>query len=144
MQTFAAAAKRKKPMISLDDFKKLDIRVGTIRAAEPISGADKLLRLEVDLGGDPSTSLPAGQAGTSAMSSVPNGPGRETRQLVAGIARQYEPHALVGTQVIVLANLEPRILRGVESQGMLLAADANGEPVLLRPERETPPGSVVK
>lgn len=133
-------------MISIDDFKKLDIRVGTIRAAEPIADADKLLRLEVDLGVDPSASSgqdPSADS-TPRLGSGQTNSGRDIRQIVAGIARQYEPQALVGKRVVVLANLEPRVLCGVESQGMLLAADANGEPVLLSPERETPPGSVVK
>ena len=94
---------------------------------EPIAGADKLLRLEVDIGSDPSTSS-----------------GQETRQLVAGIAQHYTPEALVSREIVVLVNLEPRMLKGVESQGMLLAADDNGTPVLLSPDREVPPGSVVK
>lgn len=106
-------------MISFEDFKKLDLRVGKILKAERITGADKLLRLEVDIGS-------------------------ETRQLVAGIAEHYAPEALVGREIVVLTNLEPRVLKGVESQGMLLAADVNGEPVLLSPDREVPPGSIVK
>ncbi len=106
-------------MISFGEFKKLDLRIGRIIKAEPIADADKLLRLEVDLGS-------------------------EVRQLVAGIAQQYALDALVGRQIVVLANLEPRTLRGVESQGMLLAADASGKPVLLSPDRVVPPGSVVQ
>ena len=106
-------------MISREEFKKLDIRIGKILKAEKIEGADKLLRLEVDLGS-------------------------EIRQIVAGIAQFYEPESLVGREVPVLANLEPRTLMGLESQGMLLAADSEGEPVLLSPEREVPPGSIVK
>ena len=106
-------------MISFDEFKKLDLRVGKILKAEPIEGSEKLVRLEVDLG-------------------------LEQRQLVAGIAQHYAPDALVGRQIVVVANLEPRVLKGVESQGMLLAADMDGEPILLAPERDVPPGSVVK
>lgn len=106
-------------MISLDEFKKLDLRVGKIVKAEPIAGADKLLRLEVDIGS-------------------------ETRELVAGLAQYYTPEQLIGRQIVILANLKPRVLKGVESQGMLLAADVNGEPVLLWPDREVPPGSIVR
>ncbi len=106
-------------MISLNEFKEFDIRVGKIVKAEPIAGADKLLRLEVDLGA-------------------------ETRQIVAGIANHYASEALIGLEIPVVVNLEPRVLKGVESQGMLLAADDNGAPVLLSPDREVPPGSMVK
>lgn len=106
-------------MISLEEFKKLDIRIGKILKAEKIEGADKLLRLEVDLGS-------------------------ETRQIVAGIAQFYEADNLVGREVPILVNLEPRVLRGVESQGMLLAADSEGKPVLFSLDMEVPPGSIVK
>lgn len=106
-------------MISLEEFKKIDIRIGKILKAERIEGSDRLLRLEVDLGS-------------------------ETRQIVAGIALVYAPENLIGREIPILANLEPRILRGFESQGMLLAADSNGEPVLLFPDKEVPPGSAVK
>lgn len=106
-------------MLSFGEFKKLDLRIGKIVKAERMEGSDKLLCLEVDLGS-------------------------ETRQLVAGIAEYYVPEALVGKEIPVLANLEPRVFKGVESQGMLLAADDNGVPVLLSPDREVPPGSIVK
>ncbi len=106
-------------MISFEEFKKLDIRIGKIMHAERILDSDKLLRLEIDLG-------------------------NEKRQIVAGIAAFYEPEKLIGREVPILVNLEPRMLRGVESQGMLLAADANGEPVLFSPDKNVPPGSIVK
>ena len=106
-------------MISFDEFKKLDLRIGKILKVEPIVGTDKLIRLEVDLG-------------------------PETRYIVAGIAPHYDPDALVGREIVIVANLEPKALHGVESQGMLLAADDNGMPVLLTPDREVPPGSIVK
>ena len=106
-------------MISFDEFRKLDIRVGKIIKAEKIEDADKLLRLEVDIGS-------------------------ETRQIVAGIAQFYSADSLLGKEITIIANLEPRILKGVESQGMLLAASCDSEPVLLIPDREVPPGSVVK
>jgi methionyl-tRNA synthetase len=87
-----------KDEITFDDFAKLDLRVGTVKVAEKVKGADKLLRIEVDLG-------------------------FETRQLLAGLAEHLSPDDLVGGKVIVLANLKPRKMRGLESQGMLLAAE---------------------
>lgn len=106
-------------MISLSEFQKLDLRVGKILSAERVEGSDKLLRLEVNLGS-------------------------ERRQIVAGIAEHYAPDALIGREIVIVANLEPRVLKGTESQGMLLAADVAGEPVLIAPDREVPPGSVIK
>ncbi len=106
--------------ISYDDFAKLEIRVGTILVAERVEQADKLLRLEVDMGS-------------------------ETRQILAGIAQHVEdPATLVGKQVPVLVNLEPRKMRGFESQGMMLAASGEDDaPVLLHPEKPLPPGSQI-
>jgi len=106
-------------MITFDDFKKIDIRIGKILSAEKIQGTDKLMKLDIDLG-------------------------TEKRQLVAGIADVYEPPALIGKEIPVLINLEQRKIRGVDSQGMILAADVGGKPVLLHPEREVPPGSTMR
>ncbi len=106
-------------MITFDDFKKLDMRIGTVLSAERVEGTDKLIKLMVDLG-------------------------TETRQLVAGMGHLLEPEAFVGKQVPVLVNLEPRKIRGVESQGMILAADDNGRPVLLLPVENVPPGSIIR
>ncbi len=106
-------------MITFDDFKKLDIRVGKILSGEKVSGTDKLMKLEVDFGA-------------------------EKRQLVAGIAEFFEPDHLIGKEIPVLLNLEPRSFRGIESQGMILAIDVDGKPVLLHPEKEVPPGSVIR
>jgi methionine--tRNA ligase beta chain len=106
-------------MITYDDFIKLDIRIGTVTAAEKVQGTDKLIRLEIDLG-------------------------EGTRQVVAGMALTYTPEDFIGKQVPILVNLEPRKLRGIESQGMILAADVGGKPIMLIPEREVPPGSVVR
>jgi methionine--tRNA ligase beta chain len=107
------------PMITYDDFKKLDIRIGTIVSAESVKGTDKLLKLEIAFG-------------------------TEKRQLVAGIAETYQPDHLIGKEIPVLLNLEPRNIRGVESQGMILAADADGKPILLHPDRQVPSGSIVR
>jgi methionine--tRNA ligase beta chain len=106
-------------MISFDDFMKLDIRIGTVRTAEKVQGTDKLIRLEIDLGD-------------------------ETRQVVAGMAHTYAPQEFIGRQVPILVNLEPRKLRGIESQGMILAADVDGKPVMLIPDGVVPAGSAVR
>jgi len=105
--------------ITYTDFQKLEIRVGTIIIAEKISGADKLLRLVIDLG-------------------------NEKRQIIAGIAQDYKPSQLVNRQVPVLVNLEPRKLRGLESQGMLLAVDYLDKAVLLKPSKKIANGSLVR
>ena len=105
-------------MIKFEDFQKLEIKVGTIVEAEKVANADKLLKLIVDLGD-------------------------EKRQVVAGIALQYEPKQIIGKQVPVLCNLEPAKIRGVESNGMVLCA-TTPDPVLLSPVKEVPNGSKVK
>ena len=105
-------------MISIDEFKKLELRVATIKSAEPHPNADRLLVLQVDLGS-------------------------EERQIVAGIKGHYTPEALVGRQIIVVANLEPARLRGLESQGMLLAATDGDGVVIITPERVVLSGAKV-
>lgn len=105
-------------LISFADFQKLDLRVARILSAEPIEGADRLLKLQVDLG-------------------------TEKRQLVAGIAEHYKPEALVGKQVIVVANLEPATIRGVESHGMILAGSGDAV-VLATLDTEMPLGTQVR
>jgi methionine--tRNA ligase beta chain len=106
-------------MITFEDFRKLDLRIGKIESARPVEGTDRLLRLSVSLGG-------------------------EKRQLVAGIAGNYTPASLEGKLIVVVANLEPKTLRGVESQGMLLAADTEGGPVLLQPDSPDKEGTKVR
>jgi methionyl-tRNA synthetase len=107
--------------VTIEQFRALELRVGTVRAAEPHPNADRLVVLRVDVGG-------------------------EERRLVAGIRAHYDAAALVGRQVVVVANLEPATLRGVESQGMVLAAaeEGSGRVVLLRPDEPVVPGSVVR
>jgi methionyl-tRNA synthetase len=107
-----------KPVLSLEEFARVDLRVAEVVSAEAIPGSDKLLKLEVDLGG--------------------------RRTVVAGIAMHYRPEELIGRQVVVVANLKPATLRGVRSEGMLLAAGSQEELVLVGPERKVSPGSVVK
>lgn len=106
--------------ISIDDFARLDLRVATVLRAEAHPRADRLLVLHVDLGS-------------------------EQRQIVAGIRAHYQPEQLVGRQVIVVANLEPATLRGLESRGMLLAAsDDQQRLTLVVPEGAVSPGARVK
>ena len=109
-------------MISIDYFKKLDIRVGRIVAAEDLKGSKKLLRLEVDIGEE------------------------KPRQILAGIKEWYRPEELVGKYVVVLANLKPKKMLGLESQGMLLMAEEEEgkKPVFLIPEEPVKPGSKVR
>jgi methionyl-tRNA synthetase len=109
-----------KPEIEYDDFAKLDLRIGTIIAAEKVQKADKLLKLQVDLG-------------------------FETRTIVSGIALHFSPESLVQQQVIVVANLAPRKMRGIESQGMILTAEQpDGKLILVHPNALTQDGSTVR
>ena len=113
--------------MTIDEFKKADLRVGKIISAERVPSSEKLIKLAVDLGekNEEGVSLP--------------------RQILAGIGKVYEPEKLVGREIIVVANLEPRKMMGLESNGMLLAAsDDAGSPVILAVEREVPPGSTIK
>ena len=125
------SAQKEKPMpeaptpasateITIEEFAKVKLRVGRIFEAAPIEGSDKLMQLQVVIGED-------------------------KRQIVAGIKANYTPEQLIGRQIVVCVNLKPVKLRGVESQGMLLAAtDADGGAILLAPEREAPEGAPVK
>ena len=110
-------------IIKLEDFRKIDLRVARVVSAERIEGSEKLLRLEVDLGDE---------------IQIESGNGK--RQIVAGIGKFYTPENIVGKEIIIVANLEPKKLMGLESQGMLLAADVSGEPVVLRPDKGVPAG----
>ena len=107
--------------ITIDDFLKVELRVGEVKVAEKVKGADKLLRLEVDIG-------------------------TEVRQIVAGIAKAYDPEKLVGRKVVIVANLAPRKLRGLESNGMIVAASLGdeGQPVLAGFLEDVPVGAKLK
>ncbi|HRX94519.1 MAG TPA: methionine--tRNA ligase [Chitinophagaceae bacterium] len=108
-----------KPMIQFDDFAKLELKAGTVIACEKVEKADKLLKLEVDLG-------------------------TEKRTIVSGIAQHYTPEEMISKQVIAVTNLAPRKMRGIESQGMILTAeDIDGKLQLLKPENVVSPGSNV-
>lgn len=107
-------------VISFDDFKKVELRVGKIIECESVEESDKLYRLRVRLGG-------------------------EERNLAAGLAQHYAPDELLGKRVVVVANLEPKTIKGVESNGMLLAADDGaGRICLLTPDDEIAEGAVVR
>jgi methionine--tRNA ligase beta chain len=112
--------------MTIDEFQKADLRVGKIIAAERVDGSEKLLKLQIDIG--------------------------EVRQILSGIAKYYAPEDLIGKEVVIIANLDPRVFTlrqgsgqvGMESQGMLLAAHGEeGEPVILGPLHEVPPGAKI-
>jgi methionyl-tRNA synthetase len=115
----AAQTEAEAKPLPIDRFMELDLRVARIEEAARIPNADRLLKLRVDLGG-------------------------ESRQLVAGIAAVYEPEALIGKRIIVVANLKPARLRGVLSEGMLLAADLGGKPILATFDEPVEPGTRVR
>jgi methionyl-tRNA synthetase len=119
--TAAAAAAAAPAKIGIEDFAKVELRVGVVKSAERIQGADKLLKLLVDMGD-------------------------EVRQVLAGIALGYAPEELVGRKVVIVANLAPRKMRGLESNGMLLAASVgpDGKPVLCTFAEDVPAGAKVK
>jgi methionine--tRNA ligase beta chain len=105
-------------MISIEEFQRVELRVATVTSAEPHPNADKLIVLRIDLGA-------------------------EQRQILAGIRNHYTAEELVGKQVVVVANLETAKLRGMESQGMLLAASDEGRVIILTPEKPVQAGSKV-
>ncbi len=105
--------------ISLEDFKKLDLRIGKIIKAERVKKSKKLMKLEIDVGD-------------------------EVRQIVAGISEDYSPEEIEGKLVPVLVNMKPAKLMGVESRGMILAADVDGKPVLLHPDKDVPAGAGIR
>ena len=104
--------------ISIDQFSNVELKIATNKSAEAHPNADKLLVLQIDLG-------------------------TEQRQILAGIRNHYTPEELVGRQIVVVANLEPAKLRGLESRGMLLAASDEGRVVILAPDKTVQPGAKV-
>lgn len=106
-------------MISIDDFAKIELRVGTVLEASEIEGSDKLLKLQVDLGEE------------------------KPRQVLSGIKKWYKPEKLVGKQFVFITNLEPRTMMGFESQGMIMAVGVD-KPIMLKPSSKVPPGSRVR
>lgn len=124
--------------ITFDDFKKIDIRVGKIISAEKVDGSDKLLKLEVDFGFE-LVEIKTMAEETPKQDKIPI-----KRQIIAGIAQFYAPEALIGKECPFAYNLAPRMLKGLESQGMILCPSDNGNSALLHPDKEIPPGSIVK
>lgn len=109
-----------KSQISLEEFQKVDLRVGKILEVEELSGKSSLYKLHITLG-------------------------NETRDIVAGIKDAYDDKdQLVGKNIIVVANLTPKHVAGVSSKGMLLAADVGGRPILIIPDKEVPAGSIIR
>ncbi len=111
--------KEVKKMVTIEDFQKLDIRIGEIKSAEDVPESDKLVKLKVDIAG-------------------------QEKQIVAGLRPEYSSQDLVGKQIVVLTNLKPAKIKGIESQGMLLAALENGKPILIAPQKAVKSGSKVE
>jgi len=105
--------------ISFEEFMKMDLRVGEILSVEKVEGTRKLYKIQVSLG-------------------------EETKQMVSGIAEEYQPQDLIGKKVVVVANLKPAVIRGIESQTMLLAADVNGRAVIPFFVEDVPAGAKVR
>ncbi len=127
-------------IVSFDDFQKLDIRIGKIISAERIEGSDKLLKLEVDFGLPAKISSEISEGGEGASAEIK----LEIRQILAGIAQFYAPEDLIGKECPFVYNLAPRTMKGLESQGMMLCPSNALDPVLLHPDKEVPPGSIIK
>lgn len=107
-------------MITFDDFKKLEVKIGKVKSVEKVPDADKLLKFIFDVGS-------------------------EERQIMAGMAEFFpDPSMLIGKEMPILMNIEPRNFRGNTSHGMIIAADVDGHPILLHPEKEIAPGSIVR
>ncbi len=105
-------------MITIDDFAKIELKVGTVIEAEDVEGSDKLIKQIVDFG-------------------------TEKRQILSGIKKWYKPEDLIGKQFVYVTNLEPRVMMGLESQGMILAADTD-KPIPLKPFKKVPNGAKIK
>lgn len=108
-----------KPLINYDDFAKLDLRVGKILDCESVKNSDKLLKYTIDIG-------------------------TSKRQILAGVRQWYDPSEMIGKTVVIIANLEPKKMVGLTSQGMILMADDPDKPVLISPESEAKKGTIVR
>jgi methionine--tRNA ligase beta chain len=105
--------------IKYEDFAKIDLVIGEIKEAKKVEGSDKLIKLVIDVG-------------------------EETRTILAGIGKKYKPLNLIGKQVVVLSNIEPKKIMGIESEGMILAVDSVDGPILIVPHKKVSPGSKIK
>lgn len=125
-------------MATIDEFQAIEMKIGTILTAETIEGADKLLKLTVDFGPKESTSIPS----TPITEVSPIVVERDIRQILSGIREYYQPESLVGKQCPFVTNLAPRTMRGLVSEGMILAVGVvGGGAVLLHPDKEVLSGS---
>lgn len=113
-------------MISIDDFSKVELKVGTVLEVEEVEESEKLIKLKVDLG------------------PVPSGTGSDMRQVLAGVKQWYKAEEFVGKQVVIVANLEPKKMMGLESQGMMLAADSEDGPIFLTVSKKVPSGTKIR
>ena len=141
-------------MATIEDFAKIEMKIGTILSAEFIEGADKLLKLSVDFGPLPipiqkiQEALPEieinPQGDEASLQVIPQ-PTRDIRQILSGIREYYQPLQLIGKQCPFITNLEPRTMRGLTSYGMILAVGLeSGGAMLLHPENEVSPGSKLR
>lgn len=113
-------------MVTYDEFSKIDLKIARVISAERVENSEKLIKLKVDCG------------------DIDEKGEKTDRQIVAGIGKNYEPESLVDREIVIVANLEPKLLMGMESRGMLLAASDEKGPVLLIPEKDTLPGTKIK
>lgn len=107
-------------MITFDEFSKLELKVGTVVEAEDIEGSEKLIKLKVDVGEE------------------------NPRQVLAGVKQWFKPEEFIGKQVIVVTNLEPKVMMNLKSQGMMLAADSKKGPIFLTVPKKVPPGTKIR
>lgn len=106
-------------MITFAEFQKIELKVGKVKNVEEVEGLDRIYKLEIDLGE------------------------KKPRTILAGVKEHFQPYELLGKNVVVVANLEPKDVRGTLSEGMLLAAEVDGRPILLVPEEEVKPGTLI-
>lgn len=107
-------------MISINDFAKVEMRVGTVVEATSVEGSDKLIKLQVHIGED------------------------KPRQILTGMKAWFKPKYFLGKQIVIITNLEPRVMMGLASQGMVVATDGSKGPVLLKPSKKVPNGSKIR
>ncbi len=127
-------------MVTIEEFSKFDFRIAKIVDAQDHPNADKLVILKIDVGEKESALI--GQISDQTSNTENN---TTYKQIVAGIKKSYSKNELIGKLIVVVNNLEPAVLRGVKSEGMLLAAtDSEGLPILITPEKNVEPGAKVK
>lgn len=132
-----------KSTISIDDFAKIEIKVGKVIDCQRAENADKLLLLKFDFG-EKSIEPEITDEASDPTENTPSTPERDVRQIVSAIAQWYSPEDLIGRMIPVITNLEPRKFRGYDSQGMILATEKDGKPIPLTPSEVVAPGSSVR